>query len=142
VIVLDAYALGALLLDEPAAAEVEAMLRDDEAGISSVNLAEALDVALRIYGLPGDRVREALDPLLAASVAVLWPTEREAWRAAEIRSRHYHRRTNPLSLADCLLLATVTHADGVATADPGVARVARDEGIHLVPLPDSSGRRP
>lgn len=140
-IVLDAYALGALLLDEPAAAEVEAVVRDD-AAISSVNLAEALDVALRIHGLPVDRVQEAVEPLLATSVAVLWPTEREAWGAAHIRARYYHRRENPLSLADCLLLATAADTDGVATADPGVARAARDEGIRVIALPDSSGARP
>lgn len=66
----------------------------------------------------------------------------DAWRAADIRMRYYDRRTNPLSLADCLLLASVEPTDELATADPAIAAVARAEGTRLVPLPDSTGALP
>lgn len=140
--ILDAYALVALLADEPAAAEVDTLLREERTAVSSVNLAEAIDVACRINDLAGDDVHEAVAPLLHDLVDVVAPGEAHAWRASEIRIRHYDRRRSPLSLADCFLLATATEGDRIVTADPPVARAARAEGIEIVALPDSGGRRP
>jgi len=64
-----------------------------------------------------------------------------AFKAARLRIEHYRRRERPLSLADCFLLAAASPEDRVATADPSVSEVARAEGIELLALPDSSGRR-
>jgi PIN domain nuclease of toxin-antitoxin system len=50
-VLLDAFALIALLRDEPAADEVETILRRGEAAMSAVNLAEALDVLQRVDGI-------------------------------------------------------------------------------------------
>ena len=47
-IYLDASALLALLLDEPAAPDVERMLREGDVSITSVNYAEVIDQATRI----------------------------------------------------------------------------------------------
>jgi len=44
----------------------------------------------------------------------------QAWRAAELRAQHYHRTKRPLSLGDCLLLASVAEGERVATSDPHV----------------------
>jgi uncharacterized protein with PIN domain len=142
VIVLDAYALLALVRDEPAAGAVEELLRGGASGITALNLAEAVDVAQRVHGLPSDDVRETIEPLLAGTLSVLQAGEDEAWRAAEIRLRHYDRRSSALSLADCFLLAAAGAGDSVATSDPPVAAAARLEAIEVVPLPDSSGRVP
>ena len=141
-VILDAYALVALLADEPAAAEVEALIRERAAAISAVNLAESFDVSERALGAPGDRVRAVVEPLLAGELEVLDCTARAAWRAASLRSRYYDRRELPLSLADCFLLAAAGDEDEITTADPAVAAVARAEGIDLVALPDGSGKRP
>jgi uncharacterized protein with PIN domain len=141
-VILDAYALIALLADEPAAAEVEALIRDRQAAISAVNLAESLGVSERALGAPGDHVRAVVEPLLAGELEVLGCTAREAWRAASLRSRYYDRRERPLSLADCFLLAAAGDGDEITTADPAVAAVAHAEGIDLVALPDGSGKRP
>lgn len=138
---LDAYGLVALLADEPAADEVERLLRSDECAVPAVNLAEAIDVLTRVHGVPGADVRAGLDPLLGEVVRVVAQGEAAAWRAAELRSKHYRRRLAPVSLADCLLLAAAGPDDTVATADPHVAHVARSEGIALVPLPDTAGER-
>lgn len=141
---LDAYALVALIANEPAADEVEALLRRGEARIVVVNLAEAIDVLHRVHGLPAEAVREPLQPLLLRGVlAVRESSEAEAWLAAELRGQHYDRNSRPLSMADCLLLAAaLATEDSVATADRPVAEVARAEGVDLVGLPDSSGIRP
>jgi uncharacterized protein with PIN domain len=141
---LDAYALVALVADEPAAAEVEAILREGETRVVIVNLAEAIDVTTRVHGVSAELIRSAIEPLLlsnALSAAV--SGEPEAWLAAELRARHFDRKAHALSLADCFLLAhALTDGAAIATADPAVAGVAGAEDVELVALPDSSGKRP
>jgi uncharacterized protein with PIN domain len=143
VILLDAYALVALLAEEPAAADTERLLREGDCGAVVVNLAEAVDVACRVHGLDEEEIRSSLEPLVAASVlAAVEASEAMAWRAAELLARHYARRARPLSLADCFLVAAARDGDAIATADGPVAHVARAEAIDVIALPDSSGRRP
>jgi PIN domain nuclease of toxin-antitoxin system len=140
--VLDAFALVALTLDEPAAAEVEAILRRGDCVVSAVNLAEALDQLGRVHGRTADELRAAFGPVLDEVLAVVAPDEAVAWRAAELRRRHYRRRASELSLADCVALASTRSTDELATADRPLARAARAEGIGLLALPDTAGRRP
>lgn len=140
-ILLDAYALVALLGDETASGEVETLLRSDRIGMPAVNLAEAIDVTSRVHGVTEDDLHSIVDPLLDSSITVLHSSSREAWRAAQLRTRHYHRRQRAVSIPDCLLLAHVGPDDSVATADPGVAHIAREEGIPVIALPDRAGRR-
>jgi hypothetical protein len=47
-----------------------------------------------------------------------------------------------MSLADCFLVASVVDGVSIATADRPVAEIARAEGIEVIALPDSTGRRP
>lgn len=139
---VDAFGLVALILDEPAAPEVEALLRGEDAAIASITLAETVDVLERVRELPSSEVHEVIDPLAAGPLKVVPVTEDHAWRAADIRARYYHRRDAPLSLADCVLLAMAAPPAALATADPVVARTARAEGLTLIALRDSEGRRP
>jgi PIN domain nuclease of toxin-antitoxin system len=129
---LDAYALVAFFADEPAGRDV----------MSSVNLAESVDVLARVYGVEEDDLRARLDPLLSGVIDIDVPTTSDAWGAARLRSRYYERSLRELSLADCFLLAMGAKLGvAVATADPAVAATARDESIELIPLPDRSGAR-
>lgn len=141
---LDAYAVVALVADEPPAAEVEVILREQEARVVAINLAEAVDIAQRVHGIASQEVKAAIEPLLLSNVlAVAVSDEPQAWLAAEIRTEHYNRKTAALSMADCLLLAHgVTDGGPIATSDPVLAHTATALGIELVGLPDSSGRRP
>jgi PIN domain nuclease of toxin-antitoxin system len=142
VIALDAYALVALLADEPARGEVEALLKGP-CLMSTINLAESLDVLTRVYGVDEKEIRELVGPLAGEVFAVEAPQEPDAWSAASLRRRHYRSATHELSLADCFLLATALRtAASIATADPAVASTARAEAVDLVALPDSAGRRP
>ncbi len=108
------------------------------------NLAEAVDISQRVHGLGADDVRAALEPLLLADVvSVVISGEPDAWLAAELRARHYDRKTRSLSMADCFLLAhALTASARIATADPPLAGAARSESIGVVALPDSAGNRP
>ncbi|MGH3049291.1 MAG: PIN domain-containing protein [Gaiellaceae bacterium] len=132
---LDAYALIALLLDEPPADQVEAIVRLRTAGATTVNLVEAFDVSARVHGLPLDRARSSLDVLLDDAIAVIPLDRAVAERASELRVRHYHRSRCPISLADSVLIASAGPGDRIATADPDVLRVAAAEGIATLELP-------
>jgi hypothetical protein len=88
-----------------------------------------------VRGLPVPRALDVLDPLLDGPLVSI-PLDREiARRAAELRSRHYHRSSRPISLADAVLLASARAADRIATADPDVLAVAEVEGMGTVTLP-------
>jgi predicted nucleic acid-binding protein len=135
VTLLDAYALVAFLAGGPAAAEVRALLREGRTSVASANLAEALDVTARLYGLSVDRAMEVLDVLLDSTLGVVPLDLERARRAATLRAAHYHRSTRPISLADSILIASAGAGDRIATADPDVLAVAEAEGVPTVRLP-------
>ena len=141
---LDAYALVALVADEPAAERVEGILRGGDARVVVVNLAEAVDACSRVRNLSIEEVRAAIEPLILGNVLSLAVSdEPQAWLAAEIRSEHYERKSAALSMADCFLLAHgVTDGGPIATSDPPLASVAAFLELEVVGLPDSSGKRP
>jgi uncharacterized protein with PIN domain len=140
--VLDAFALVALALEEPAAAEVEAALRRGDCVVSAVNLAEAIDQLGRVRGRSAGELRTEFSGVLGETLAVQSVGEQLAWRAADLRRRHYRRRSSELSLADCLALATAREGDRLATADPPLARATRSEGLEVLALPGTDGQRP
>lgn len=142
--VLDAQALIAFLTDEPARLDVEALLRDraDPAAIGAVNLAECVDVLVRVKGVPAAVATQALD-LALESLEVVAVDAALARRAGELRARHYDRVRRPVSLADCLALASaLMGGERLATSDPHLVAAARDEGCPVVALPYQDGRRP
>ena len=142
-IILDAYAIVALLRGEPASELVADLITQGDCALSTVNLAEAADVLERSHGLETSATRAAITTLTSAPLAILDVDEHCAWRAAEVRAGHYRRRGAEISLADCILLASARPGeDSVATPDPPVIRIAAELGIDVVSLPTSSGRRP
>lgn len=137
-ILLDAQALVALLRDEPAAADVESLLRRGDAAMTAPNLAETVDVLVRVDGYEPAVLHVLIDPL---GIDVVPMSTSHAWRAAELRARYYARDTSEVSLPDCVLVAAATPADTVVTADAPVLDMARAEGIETLVLPDSRGQR-
>ena len=142
--VLDAQALIAFLTDEPARPDVETLLRDpaEPTRIGAVNLAECVDVLLRVKLVPAAVARDALDTVLEGLTVV--PVGGDVGRrAGELRAKQYDRAERPLSLADCCALAlALALGDRLATSDPPLADAARREGCTVVALPDQAGRRP
>lgn len=64
-----------------------------------------------------------------------------ATQAALLRARHYNKKKRAVSLADCVVAhAARTAASAVAPSGTHLLDLCRDEGIALIPLPDSSGR--
>lgn len=140
-VLIDASALIALLGNEPAAGEVQVMLEQEDAVMTTLNLAEAVDRLQRRYGLESERTRPVIEGLLDEALTLLPLDAVEAWRAGEIRAGHYHRSRCPISLADAVLIAGAGGNRRIASSDGYVLNVAVREGIEVIALPDSQGRR-
>jgi PIN domain nuclease of toxin-antitoxin system len=132
--VLDAYALIALRLDEPAAEEVDRILRSGGAAVTSVNYGEALDRLVRARQIPEPRVRAGFEALFDASLRRIDVGFRLVEAAVRLRAKHYHRERMPLSLADCICVASAGAEGAVATADESMLAMAEAEGIASIPL--------
>lgn len=122
-VVLDSSALLALLLGEPGAEQVAAVL--DDARISAVNLAEVLTRFVDRGADPD----EAGAQLLALHLAVEPVTAEQAVAMAALRPA---TRAAGLSLGDraCLALARTLGAPAL-TADRAWAAVAPDVGVDI-----------
>jgi PIN domain nuclease of toxin-antitoxin system len=145
VTVLDASAIIALLLEEPAADDVESLLDASDAApkLSAVNMGEVIDQLVRVRGMVFDDVIERLMWLAAGGLEIADADLEIAASAGFLRARHYRRRDQDVSIADCYALATASVLEEpLATSDQAVATVARYEEIELVALPDSTGDRP
>lgn len=140
--VLDAQAIVALLIAEPAAPEVRDLLRESPS-ISAMNWSEVVDNLVRTKGRTYDEVAQRLDLLLVGGLRVIALDEPIGRASGRLRAAHYHRRERPISHADCVALATAQAlAEPLATSDPALAAVSVAAGVTVVPLPDSTGRRP
>jgi predicted nucleic acid-binding protein len=137
---IDASALIALLGAEPAAGEVQEMLRSG-AAMTTLNFAEAIDQLKRRYGLEIERTQPVIEGLLTESLTLLPLGPAQAWRAGEIRAAHYHRSRCTISLADAVLVASAPAGGRIASSDGPLLTVALSEGLTTTVLPDSKGRR-
>ena len=138
-IILDAYAVLALLQSEPAGPQVrELMLGGEESALTLLGIAEVLDRLVRRAGIDEEEAWLDLVQLGLAASPVLDP--QLAARAGLLRARHYDRRTRALSLADCVAAETARRLDAaLATADPPLLETCEAEGIAVIALPDSRG---
>jgi predicted nucleic acid-binding protein len=140
VIVLDSYAVLALLKGEPAAAEVQRLVEDDEdALLTPLGVAEVLDHLVRLANAEEE---EAVLDLAQLGLATQTPVESElAARAGLLRARQYHRKSRAVSLADCVAAETARPLGcRLASADPHLLDLCRDERIAVIPLQDSTSR--
>lgn len=138
---LDASALVAFVRGEPAADDVADALRNGDAAVVAVNVAEVIDVLIRRIGLPQGEVDVALGRLLAL-LDVRQVDATMARRAGTIRARRYSRDAAPLSLADCHCVAAAGPEDVVLSSHAPLLRAAEAEGVAVRGLPDSRGRQP
>lgn len=139
-IVLDAYAVLALLKGEPAANEVYGLISGEEAFLTSLGVAEVVDHLVRLAG--ADEEEAALD---LAQLGLMRPApvdEAMGRGAGLLRARHYHRQRRAVSLADCVAAETARAIGApLVSSDPHLLDMCHDEGIALVPLSDQGGRR-
>lgn len=140
--VLDAYAVIAYLRGEACADEVAALLREPTV-LTAVNAAEVLDQLVRVFDRDPDDVHGDLVLLASAGMTVQSVSAEWGLEAGRLRSRHYHRQRRAVSLADCVAaVAALAEGRPLATSDPALAAVVRDEGGRVHALPGSDGTRP
>ncbi|HEV7774483.1 MAG TPA: type II toxin-antitoxin system VapC family toxin [Conexibacter sp.] len=124
-VILDAWAVAALLNDEPAAGRVTTLLERNECWMSSINLGEAYYTSMRARG----------ERLTAERIGVLqqvvrldhpdWPLVRDA---ATIKAR------GGLSYADAVCVATARrHTAPLYTGDEEIIQL-EDPGVEVVDL--------
>lgn len=137
-IVLDAFAVLALLKGEPAATEVLSLL--DQGRLTSMGLAEVVDHLVRVAGKDQDDV--VLD-LAELGLLDAVPVEaQDGVRAGLARAEHYHRATCAVSLVDCVAAEVARRGSGrLATADPHLLDLCAATGVAVIALPDSQGQR-
>lgn len=138
VVVLDASCLVSFLLGEPGQPDVVTTLTMDCA-MSVLNRAEVIDRVAR-HGAAADDVAADLDTLGITFIGV---DVDMADRAATLRARHYHRTECPLSMADCVALATALSTRAtLATSDTHLATIARANNCAVLPVANSAGTYP
>lgn len=123
-IVLDSWALLALLNDGPAAGRVERAWLEEKPTMCSVNLGEVLYALIRIHG--EDPARRAVGKA-RAELSVLDPDWGLVVEAARVKAG------GGLAYADCFALATARQAGAqLWTGDPELIGLAsRDEIVDL-----------
>lgn len=140
-VVLDAYTVIAALVGEAARRDVEPHLATG--CICTPNLGEVLDVCVRVHGNAEPDVRERIDWLVAGGLEAVPLDLALALAAGDLRARRYRKRECEISMGDCVAAALArSRGQPLATSDPHLARAAWAEGIRVLPLPDSRGRRP
>ena len=136
-IVLDSFAVLALLKDESATEQL--VESDEDVALTALGVSEVLDHLVRLAGAEED---EAVLDLAQLGLSSPSPVEvGVAMRSGLLRARHYHRTNRSMSLADCVAAETARSADArLASADPHLLDLCRDEGIVVIPLPDTAGQ--
>ena len=138
--ILDAFAVVALFRAEPAATEVRRLISSGGARLTAVGVAEVLDHLIRRIGTSEEEA--VLDVAQLGLLDAVPIDARLGLAAGALRARHYHRTDRAVSLADCVAAeAARVLASQLATADPHLLELCRDEAIPVAPLPDSAGEQ-
>ena len=136
--VLDAYTVLAFLRAEPAAAQVKVVLRQGDAGLTAVGVAEVLDHLIRIVG--ADEEDATLDVAQLGLLDAIPVTADLGTAAGRLRARRYHRRRCAVSMADCIAAESArARSAPLATSDPHLLDVCHAENIAYLVLPQSDG---
>ena len=111
----------------------------DQCVMNVLNRAEVIDQLTR-RGATSDVVGAELDTLginfESLSIEL-------ADNAGRLRSRHYHRSQRPLSMADCVALATALElGSGLATSDVHLAATCIEVKCEVVEIANSKGVYP
>jgi PIN domain nuclease of toxin-antitoxin system len=118
-VVLDTWAVSALLRDEPAAEHVQHLLVSERSVMSSVNLGEVYYVALRDYG---SQLATTMVERMRRSIEIEHPDWPLVRTAAEIKAR------GGLSYADAFCVATAQrHSAPLYTGDPEIIALDGDD---------------
>ena len=142
-VVYDATALISWMSSEVGADEVHDLISERGGRCSAVNLAEVIDCLSRSGRSTPERIVATITDLKTVGFGVEPCGFTLGARAGVLRATHYSRSTQPVSLADCIALATAEHLGAtLVTSDAGLVAMAVSAGVDVHPIPNSSGVRP
>lgn len=138
--VLDTCGVLAYIDDEPAADTVAEILRRGDARLTAVGLSEVFDQRMRSAGASRlDTIERLADCGLDEPI----PVDKDIGTRAGVLRAAYHRRWGTaLSIVDCVAAAAASELGvPLATSDAHLLDMAYKEGIDVIPLATSLGRR-
>jgi len=129
-VVFDAWAILAWLSGEPGGEYVQRFFEETKKGkmrifMSFINMGEVFYILAKRAGF-----KEALEVkglLLKSPVKFILPSERQIWKAAEIKARY------PVSYADAFAIAlSLIKEAPLVTGDPEIKRLENKESLSLI----------
>lgn len=136
--VLDAsVVVGGLVL--PRSQAIDDLIRGQIVRISTLNVAEVVDILMRRFGVDEAEVIDRIDLLRQAGLMVEPLSARGALDAGSLRARRYDKQTAAVSLADCVAIALAADVgEPIASTDRALLAVAVAEGVPVIELPPFS----
>lgn len=132
--VLDASVLVGGLLD-PSSDVFDDLLQGRVARISTINIAEVVDVLIRKHGSAEDDVIDGIDLLVRGGLVIEGMSARHALAAGALRARSFGR-TRPVSMADCVAVSLAADiGEPVASTDLALLAMAAAEGVPVIEIP-------
>lgn len=120
-------------LTEPTSDIFDDLLRGGIARISTINLAEVVDVLMRKHGSGREDVIDAVDLLLSAGLLIDPLSARQSLAAGSLRARYFDKRHRPISMADCAAIALASEvSEPLAATDRALLEVAALEGVEAL----------
>lgn len=133
--VLDTSVVVGGLLD-PSSRVFDDLLGNPVGRISTINVAEVVDVLIRKHGALERDVVDGIDFLIRAGLTVEPVSARQALAAGALRDRHFKRRSGAVSIADCIAVALADEVgEPVASTDRALLAMAKAENIAVIELP-------
>jgi len=140
VTILDAYAVLAILKDEPAATEARPLLDGTDSVLTALGVAEVFDHLVRVAGADEDEA--ALDIAQLGLFDGISVNSTIGAAAGRLRARRYHRTSCSVSLSDCVAAEVArSRQEPLATSDPHLLDVCHAESIPVIVLTGSTGSR-
>lgn len=132
--VLDAsVVVGGLVLSHSQA--IDDLIRGQIVRISTINVAEVVDILMRRHGVEEAEVIDRIDLLRQAGLMMEPVSARRALDAGSLRARRYDKRSAAVSMADCVAIALAAEVgEPIASSDRALLAVAVAEGLRVVEL--------
>lgn len=132
--VLDASVLVGGLLD-PSSDVFDDLLHGRVARISTINIAEVVDVLIRKHGSDEADVIDGIDLLVRGGLVIEALSARQALAAGALRARHLEPRARGVSMADCAVVALAAEVgEPVASTDRALLAMAVGESVPVIEL--------
>ncbi len=101
--------------------------------ISTINVAEVVDVMMRAHGLEEQEIVGSIELLVRSGLIIEPLNARQSLAAGSLRARYFDKRTRAISMADCVVIALASEvAESIASTDRMLLEVAVAEGVAML----------